>query len=165
MITPKPAPIQAPGKKTLAAIMGGVAAAAALMASLTALEGKKNVGYLDIVKVPTACRGTTKGAVVGRVYTDAQCDEMDGEGAIEHASGVLRCTPKLTPNQLQAATLLAYNIGVGGYCRSTVAKRFNAGDGRGACDAFRLWNKAGGRVIPGLVRRREYERAICLKAA
>ncbi|MCE4222125.1 lysozyme [Methylobacterium sp. C25] len=58
---------------------------------------------------------------------------------------------------------LAYNIGSGAFCRSTVVRKFNAGDRRGACDALLLFNKAGGKVIPGLTARRERERALCLK--
>ncbi|WP_373929255.1 lysozyme [Sphingomonas aerolata] len=58
---------------------------------------------------------------------------------------------------------LAYNIGTGGYCGSTVDRRFDAGQWRAACDAFLLWNKAGGRVVNGLDRRRRAERDLCLK--
>lgn len=155
---------QPPGRKTLAAVLGSAALAAATMGALTTLEGKKNVGYRDIVGVATACRGMTgNGIVVGRVYSDAECDAMDEAGAVTHAQGVLRCTPRLKGDQLVAATLLTYNIGVGGYCGSTVARRFNAGDLRGGCDAFLMWVRAGGRVVKGLVNRRNYERSICLR--
>lgn len=158
------ATVPAPGRKTLAAVLGSAALAAATMGALTALEGKKNVGYRDIVGVATACRGTTgTGVTVGRVYTDAECDAMDERSAVAHAEGVRQCTPHLAGNQLVAATLLTYNIGVSGYCKSTVARRFNAGDLRGGCDAFGRWVYAGGKVVKGLVNRRNYERAICLK--
>lgn len=158
----------AASKKTLAGVLGSAALAALTMAGLTSWEGKRNVAYRDIVGVVTACRGTTKGVQMGRVYTDAQCDAMDEASAIEHAGGVRRCTPGLTGNQLVAAVLLTYNIGVGkagggGYCGSTAARRFNAGDLRGGCDAFLMWNRAGGRVVQGLVNRRAYERSLCLK--
>lgn len=153
----------AASKKTLAGVMGSAALAALAMAGLTTWEGKRNVAYRDIVGVVTACRGTTKGVQMGRIYTDAQCDAMDEASAIEHAEGVRRCTPGLAGNQLVAATLLTYNIGVGGYCKSTAARRFNAQDLRGGCDAFLMWNRAGGRVVQGLVNRRAYERSLCLK--
>jgi len=64
--------------------------------------------------------------------------------------------------QLIASVSLAYNIGTGGFCRSTAARRFNAGNWRGGCDAFLMWNRAGGRVVRGLTLRRQRERAICL---
>ena len=67
------------------------------------------------------------------------------------------------PHQLAAATSLAYNIGLSAYRRSTVAGRFSQGRWREGCNAIARWNKAGGRVIRGLVRRREAERRICLE--
>lgn len=149
-------------KKTLAGVLGSAALAALAMAGLTTWEGKRNVAYRDIVGVVTACRGTTQGVQMGRVYTDAQCDAMDEASAVQHAEGVRRCTPRLAGNQLVAATLLTYNIGVGGYCGSTAARRFNAGDTKGGCDAFLMWNRAGGKVVQGLVNRRTYERRLCL---
>jgi lysozyme len=156
---------QAPpaSKKTIAGVMGSVALAAALMAGLTTLEGKRNVGYRDIVGIPTNCRGNTRDVIVGKRYSDAECDRIDEGQAIAHAEQVKACTPRVTGYQLEAATLLAYNIGGPTYCRSTIARRFNAGDLRGGCDAFRAYNRAGGRVVRGLVNRREFERSICLK--
>jgi lysozyme len=44
-----------------------------------------------------------------------------------------------------------------------VDRRFDAGDRRGACDAFLMWNKAGGHAVAGLTNRRRAERALCLK--
>ena len=66
-------------------------------------------------------------------------------------------------HQLMASMLLSYNIGKSAFCRSTVARRFNAGDIRGGCDAFLMWNKAGGREVRGLLNRRRDERRICLE--
>lgn len=62
-----------------------------------------------------------------------------------------------TAAQKAAMTSLAYNIGIGAFSRSTVLKRHRAGDYAGAAAAFGMWNKAGGRVMKGLVRRREAE--------
>lgn len=155
-----------PGKKTLAGVMG-VAAAAALTAGLATWEGDRNTGYIPVPgDVPTACRGITgPGIVVGRHYTDAECETLNERGAIAHIEPVLACTPGLRdhPNQLAAAGMLAYNVGTAAYCRSTVARRFNAGDLRGACNDFMAWTRAGGRVLQGLVNRRNYERALCLR--
>ncbi|MFG6915415.1 glycoside hydrolase family protein, partial [Burkholderia pseudomallei] len=72
------------------------------------------------------------------------------------------------PYQLAAAVSFAYNVGARAYCNSTTAKRFNAGDLRGACRAINeaddgrpQWVTARGREMPGLVKRRADERAIC----
>lgn len=66
---------------------------------------------------------------------------------------------KREPSQAQfdAMVSLAYNIGVGAFARSTVLRCFNRGDDKGAASAFSAWNKGGGRVLPGLVRRRASE--------
>lgn len=150
-------------KKTLAGVMGSASAAALLLATLTGYEGKRNVGYRDIVGIPTTCMGDTRDVVVGKFYSDAECQARLSAQAIVHVAEVKRCTPAITGNQLVAAGSLAYNIGGGAYCGSTIARRFNAGDLRGGCNAFLAWNRAGGRVIAGLARRREGERALCLK--
>jgi lysozyme len=121
--------------------------------------------YLDIVDVPTICDGDTKGVRVGMVETEAGCTARLERQLIAHAAPVLKCVPGLKgrDNQLVASVSLAYNIGTSGFCRSTVARRFNAGNWRGGCDAMLMWNKAGGREIRGLTLRRQRERAICLK--
>lgn len=121
--------------------------------------------YADIVGVWTICDGDTKGVRPGMVETEAGCQARLERQLIAHAAPVLKCVPGLKgrDNQLVASVSLAYNIGPSGFCRSTVARRFNAGDWRGGCDAMMMWNRAGGRVVPGLTKRRERERALCLK--
>jgi lysozyme len=125
--------------------------------------------YLDIVKVPTICDGITR--INGRpVRLSDRASEKDcglylERELVNHARGVLYCTPNLygRTNQAFAATMLAYNVGVAGYCKSTVDRRFDAKQWKQGCDAFMMWNKAGGREIKGLTERRKRERAVCLK--
>lgn len=127
--------------------------------------------YRDIANIPTACDGITERVRMGQLYTEAQCAAMLESALIKHAEGVMRCTPGLSQpgrdHQRVAAVLLAYNIGVGGYCGSTVARRFNAGQWRAGCDAFGMWNKARVnsvlRPVAGLTARRSREREICLR--
>jgi len=156
-----PPPMMPPGMKRLTALVG--AAALGMVAVVGGFEGKSNDPYLDIVKVPTVCYGETR--VEMRRYSDAECNDMLADGLADFAEPVLRRNPELKGHdaQLLAATSLAYNIGVRAYERSTVAKRFSAGDWRGACDAFMAWNRAGGREVLGLTKRRAKERAICLR--
>jgi len=71
----------------------------------------------------------------------------------------------LTPNQYSACVSLCYNIGVGAFRRSSVARFCNRSQWKNAADAFALWNKAGGRVLPGLVRRRAAEASLFLKSS
>lgn len=144
----------------------GIVSAAALALAIPLVakwEGKSNDPYLDIVKVPTVCFGETR--VPMRRYSDAECNAMLG-AALKHDFGaqVLRCIPTLAdrPRQLAAALSLAYNVGTQAVCGSTVARRFNARDWRGGCEALMMWTRAGGRVVQGLVNRRRDERALCL---
>lgn len=72
-------------------------------------------------------------------------------------------TVPLTQNQFDALVSLTYNIGSGAFKNSTLLTVLNKGDYQGASDQFLVWNKAGGKVMNGLVRRREAERALFLK--
>jgi lysozyme len=144
----------------------GTAVAALACAVVGGFEGLRQTAYRDVVGVATICYGETRGVKIGMTATKAECDAMLLKGLQEFEAGVMRCTPSLAqaPDARLVATVsLAYNIGVGAYCRSTVDRRFDAGDVRGACDAFLMWNKAKGITFPGLTRRRAAERDLCLR--
>lgn len=68
----------------------------------------------------------------------------------------------VTQNQYDALVSLAYNIGTRALSSSTLMKKLNSGDVKGAADEFLRWNKSGGKVLNGLTRRREAERALFL---
>ena len=146
-------------------------AAATVIAAMLALatpfvgqwEGKRNDPYRDIVGVLTVCYGETRG-IENRRYTDAECEAMLEDGLSDFGEAVVARNPELRqyPEQWAAATSLSYNIGKGAYARSTVAKRFEAGRWRSACDNFLAWKYAGGKVVQGLVNRRNDERKLCL---
>lgn len=146
------------------ALGGAVAAAMVLAVPLVAKwEGKRNDPYRDIIGVPTVCYGETRVAM--RRYSDDECMLMLNNAlADDFARPVLGCVPQLAerPYQLAAAASLAYNIGVAQFCRSTAARRFRSGDWAGGCEAMTWFNKAGGRVIQGLVSRRADEKRICM---
>lgn len=145
------------------AVLIGASAATALVATVAAWEGKSNVPYRDVVGILTVCYGETHQPM--RRYTDAECKAMLEDRLADYAGPVLERNPELRGHdaQLVAASSLAYNIGVGNYRKSSVARLFSAGRWREACDAFLRWNRAGGREIKGLTNRRKAERAICLK--
>jgi lysozyme len=126
-------------------------------------EGCRLQAYKDIVGIPTIGYGETKGVKMGDVWTQAKADAELRSRTQEFLEGVLKAAPKLaafTSNQQAACTSLAYNIGLGAFAGSTVAKRIATGDRAGAADAFLLWNKAGGQVVQGLVTRRQEERRV-----
>lgn len=81
------------------------------------------------------------------------------EGAVTKAIKV-----SLTPNQFSACVSLCYNIGGANFAKSSVARFCNKGQFKQAADAFALWNKANGKVLPGLVRRRAAEAALFSKS-
>ena len=159
-----------PSKRASLTATVGAAAAAMLLQYVPQFEGMILRGYKDPIGIVTACAGHTKTAVFGKPYTLEECTKLLDDDLVEHAQGVLKCTPGLAdkPYQLAAASSFAYNVGVGAYCRSTTAKRFNSGDFIGACRALNQsdggraqWVYAGGKVLPGLVKRRKVEREIC----
>jgi lysozyme len=132
-------------------------------------EGYSAVAYKDIIGVWTACYGETRGIRAGMKFTKAECDKMFLEGLNDFAMKMEQCVPSMAdeaatpPTRYVAHLSLAYNIGTGAYCKSSIARKQNAGDVKGACEAFNLYNRAGGRVIRGLVLRRADERQYCLK--
>ncbi|MFZ3484223.1 lysozyme [Sphingomonas sp. 3-13AW] len=184
---PRPGSKPAARKGTLVALIGAVAAAG-LYTSIPADESGRKVAvsvtpagqvvsnpisgpehlkaYRDIVGVWTVCDGDTKNVTAGTIETREGCQARLERQLLAHAEPVMACVPTLAEHgrdyQRWAAVSLAYNIGTSGFCGSTVARRFNARQWRSGCDAFRMWNKAGGKVVQGLVNRRERERSICL---
>lgn len=143
----------------------GIAASIALAVSLIApWEGKELRAYRDIVGVPTICYGETRGVQMGDVATPAECDTMLAKGVAEFELAIRPCLPPDLPPKTRAAFIsLAYNIGSGGFCKSSISKLATAGMLYAACDRIMLYNKAGGRVVKGLVNRRTAERKLCLE--
>lgn len=72
--------------------------------------------------------------------------------------------PDAIPDKPYVAFLsLSYNIGTAGFCRSSLPRYINAGDIRTACNLLPAFNRAGGRVVQGLVNRRRAEQKLCLE--
>lgn len=143
----------------------GAALMAATVALVGAWEGLRTVAYRDPVGIPTVCFGETRGVKMGDKYTVEQCKAMLGERLVEFEMGIRRClvSPDTIPDATYTAMIsLSYNIGVGAFCKSSIVKKWNTGDSYGACNAFALYNKAGGRVVQGLVNRRKAERKQCV---
>ena len=65
----------------------------------------------------------------------------------------------MSQGQYDALVSLAFNIGAKAFANSTVVRKLNAGDIRGAGDAFLMWTHAGGKFVQGLMNRRQSERA------
>lgn len=150
------------GRKTR---LAGMTTAAAI-AFVGAWEGLRLTAYRDIVGIPTVCYGETRGVHLGDRHTRTECDAMLLASLRRHEAGMRRClnAPDRLPEKTYIAFVsLTYNIGVGTFCRSTAARRLNAGNIRGACEAATWFDKAGGRKVRGLVRRRVAEHALCVE--
>ena len=135
---------------------------------LAASENVRTIPYYDIAGVKTVCYGETQG-VEDREYSLQECSEMLVD-RVEHyfAPRIAACTKDWhrLPKQTRDALIeLSWNIGVAGYCGSSVRKRLDAGYGSKACDRILLWNKARVRgqlrPIKGLTLRREREAKKC----
>lgn len=141
------------------AAIGGLA-----VALVGGFEGLRLNAYRDPIGIPTACYGETRGIKMGMKFTKDQCDEMLLRGLQDFEKGVLACTKVPLPDaRLVGLVSFSYNVGVSGYCKSSVAKLLNSGHTRAGCDALLRWNRAGGVVFPGLTRRRQAERELCMR--
>jgi len=99
-----------------------------------------------------------------RVWTKTEIDELFRTDVGTFERGVLRLVPGVVGRQgsFDALVSISYNFGLGNLQRSTIRMRANRGDWAGAAEAFRVWTKGGGKVLPGLVKRREAEIALFL---
>jgi lysozyme len=102
-----------------------------------------------------------------RVWSKEEIDKLFEADIRNFERGVLRLVPSVNGVQgrFDALVSLAYNIGLGNLQRSQVRIKANRGDIEGAADAFLTWSKAGGRELPGLVKRRRDERALFLSSS
>ena len=93
-----------------------------------------------------------------------EVDALLAQDLARFERGVARLCPAAVNHQGQFDALVsfAFNVGLGNLQRSSIRMRYNRGDIEGAADAFLMWTKAAGRVLPGLVKRRQDERAMFL---
>ena len=111
----------------------------------------------------TICYGHTGGVTPGERASLAECKALLLADLDREADGLDKCLhAPMTDARYVAVLSLAHNIGVGGVCRSSVVSLLNAGDITGGCNALLKYNRAAGVVFPGLTRRREKERELCL---
>ena len=127
-----------------------------------------NEGYTDRAvipvpgDVPTLGFGTTEGVRLGDRTTPAVALERALRDVGQYEGALRRCvTVPLHQYEYDAYVRLAYNIGAGAFCGSTLVRLLNAEDYAGACAQIDRWNRQGGRVLRGLVVRRAQERALC----
>lgn len=93
-----------------------------------------------------------------RVLSMAEVDDILAKDLVTFERGVLRLCPSgLTQGRFDALVSFSFNVGLGNLQRSTIRMKHNRGEFKEAAEAFMAWTKAGGKELPGLVKRRKDE--------
>lgn len=138
------------------------------IALIKQFEGCKLTAYQDSVGVWTIGYEWTqpvdgKPIRAGMTIKQETAERLLKTGLVSYESDVFRLVKVgLTQGQFDALVSFTYNLGARSLSTSTLLRKLNAGDYAGAADEFLRWNKAGGKVLNGLARRREAERALFL---
>ncbi|MEW9678711.1 lysozyme [Pseudomonas sp. TE50-2] len=126
-------------------------------------EGLRLQAYQDAVGVWTIGYGTTQGVTAGMSISKEQAERMLLKDVQRFEPEMRRLvTAQLNQNQWDALISFTYNLGSANLKSSRLRRLLNTGDYAGAAEQFPRWNKAGGKVLPGLVRRRAAERDLFL---
>ena len=98
----------------------------------------------------------------GTVWTQAQCDARLEQDLVRYAAEVARALGDASTSQAQFDAMVSFHYNTGAIARATLTQKHRAGDHHGAATEFTRWNRAGGRVLSGLVRRRAAEAELYL---
>lgn len=124
-------------------------------------EGLRLKAYLCPAKVWTIGYGSTgKHVKPGMVITEKEAEALLRQDLVRFEKKVAALAKAPTQEQFDAMVALAFNIGEDGFARSSVLRAHNSRDFVRAEQAFGMWNKAGGKVLKGLVNRRAEEAAL-----
>lgn len=128
---------------------------------IKAAEGLRLTAYRDSVGVLTIGYGSTGGIKPGQTITPDQAEAMLVDDLDEAAEAVRQLvTVPLTQGQFDALCSFVFNLGAGRLRDSTLLRLLNQGKYGEAAAQFRFWVMAGGKPLPGLVKRRAAERAL-----
>lgn len=128
---------------------------------IKSFEGLRLSAYKCPAGVWTIGYGTTAGVKPGQSITKERAEELLRDDVKRFEDQVLRLVKvPLTQGQLDALVSFTYNLGAANLGNSTLLRLLNAGDYKGAAAQFDRWTKAGGKELPGLVKRRAAERAL-----
>lgn len=136
---------------------------AACVSLIKEFEGCKLHAYKDAVGIPTIGYGSTRGVHMGMTITQQEADDRlyaDMDDAWQEVYAMVNVP--LTQGQCDGLVAWTFNLGAGNLRKSTLLKKLNAGDVAGCADEFLRWDKAGGKVLAGLTRRRSAERELFL---
>jgi lysozyme len=145
-------------------VIGALTLSASALVGIAVHEGYRGEAYTPVKgDVPTIGFGTTAGVKPGDRIEPVQAlvrklaDVQRFEGALQQCVRV-----PLHQHEYDAFLSLAYNIGPGAFCGSTLVRRLNAGDYAGACAEILRWDRFRGEPLRGLTLRRQAENRQCL---
>lgn len=145
--------------------VGSLVVSAIGIVGIAGYEGYRGEAYKDTGGVPTIGFGETKDVKMGQKTTPDRALVQLLASTEKHADGIRQCiTVPLYQHEFDAYVSFAYNAGVGGFCKSTMVKKLNAGDYAGACAEMKRWVYVQGKPSQGLVNRRESEYRMCMGA-
>jgi lysozyme len=140
-----------------------IALSAAGLVALASWESFRSQPYLDIGGVWTDGFGNTNQVVPGKSVTVPQALDTLLKNVKTAEQAVNTCiTQPMTQGEYDAFVKFTYNVGNDAFCKSTLVKKFNAGDPKGACDELLRWVYVKGKKVNGLVNRRKAEHQLCL---
>lgn len=149
------------------ATIAAMAVSAAALVGIAVHEGYTDRAIIPVPgDVPTKGFGMTKGVKMGDTTTPPRA-LLDLLTDVEERKAVLAECVKvpLHQHEFDAYLSLAYNIGTGAFCGSTLVKKLNAEDYPGACADILRWDKFKGQPLAGLTTRRQAEYKQCMGAA
>ena len=128
-----------------------------LLKLIKRFEGCKLKAYYCPAGILTIGWGATGDIAVGEIWTQEQADKRLEQDAYKFFVGTKKLLPNASDRVIIACTDFAYNLGLGALKTSTLRRKILAGDIEQACVQLARWNKGGGRVLRGLVLRRQAE--------
>ena len=147
--------------------IGALALSATTLVGIALHEGFEPKAYVPVAgDVPTIGFGTTDSVKMGDTITVERALVKLLQDANKFERAVKRCAPVPMHNyEFAAFVSLAYNIGEGAFCRSTLVKKLNAQDYDGACREILKWDRFKGKPLAGLTKRRQAEYQQCIGAS
>lgn len=143
--------------------VAALAVSAAALVGIATHEGYRGEAYRDAAGIPTIGYGETAGVKMGDKTTPERALVQLLKSTEKHADAIRQCIHvPLYQHEFDAYVSLSYQIGAGAFCRSTLIKKLNKGDYTGACNELDKWVYAGGKKLPGIVKRRQKEKEMCL---
>ena len=145
-------------------VIASLALSASALVGMALHEGFRDKAYDDGVGVQTIGFGTTAGVKPGDRITVERALIRLMEDTNRKEQELKKCIGDVPMHQYEwdAVVSWAYNVGTGAACKSTLVKKLQAQDYSGACAELLRWTKAGGKELPGLVKRRKDEYRMCM---